>query len=50
MEALRKEKSIQLGFLEFYSGSALYFLRQRQLQDPKPVDMPAIPDQAELRS
>lgn len=47
VDALRNEKSIQLDFLEFYSGNALELLRQRQLQDPKSVDMPTIPDQAE---
>jgi D-lactate dehydrogenase (cytochrome) len=35
-----------LDFLEFYSGNALDLLRQRQKQDPKAVDMPAIPEQA----
>jgi D-lactate dehydrogenase (cytochrome) len=44
VEALRNEKRIRLDFLEFYSGSALDLLRQRQSQDPKSVDMPAIPD------
>jgi D-lactate dehydrogenase (cytochrome) len=46
VEALRNEKRVQLDFLEFYSGNALDLLRQRQLQDPKSVDMPTIPDQA----
>lgn len=44
--ALRNDKRIQLDFLEFYSGNALALLRQRQMQDPKSVDMPQIPDQA----
>jgi D-lactate dehydrogenase (cytochrome) len=44
--ALRKEKRIQLDLLEFYSGNALALLRQRQMQDPKSVDVPRIPDQA----
>jgi len=44
--ALRKEGNIRLDFLEFYSGSALALLRRRQQQDPKAVDMPAIPHQA----
>lgn len=46
VNALRNEKRIRLDFLEFYSGNALDLLRQRQLQDPKSVDMPTIPDQA----
>ena len=46
VDALRREKRIQLDFLEFYSGNALDLLRQRQKQDPKAVDMPAIPEQA----
>ncbi|UCE54168.1 MAG: FAD-binding oxidoreductase [Desulfobacterales bacterium] len=46
VNALRNEKRVQLDFLEFYSGNALDLLRQRQLQDPKSVDMPIIPDQA----
>jgi len=43
VEALRNEKTIQLDFLEFYSGNALDLLQKRQAQDPKSVDMPAIP-------
>jgi len=46
VDALRNEKRVQLDFLEFYSGNALKLLRQRQRQDPKAVDMPAIPEQA----
>jgi D-lactate dehydrogenase (cytochrome) len=46
VSALRNEKRIQLDFLEFYSGNALELLRQRQLQDPKAVDMPSIPEKA----
>ena len=46
VDALRNEKRVQLDFLEFYSGNALDLLRQRQLQDPKSVDMPSVPDQA----
>ena len=46
VDALRNEKRVQLDFLEFYSGNALDLLRQRQKQDPKAVDMPAIPEQA----
>ncbi|MGD8972053.1 MAG: FAD-binding oxidoreductase, partial [Desulfobacterales bacterium] len=46
VDALRNEKHLQLDFLEFYSGNALDLLRQRQKQDPKAVDMPAIPEQA----
>ncbi len=44
--ALRNEKRVQLDFLEFYSGNALALMRQRQMQDPKSVDMPQIPNQA----
>ena len=46
VDALRNEKNVQLDFLEFYSGNALNLLRQRQLQDPKSLDMPPIPEQA----
>ena len=44
VEALRNEKRVRLDFLEFYSGNALALLRQRQLQDPRSVDMPPIPE------
>jgi D-lactate dehydrogenase (cytochrome) len=44
--ALRKEAQVRLDFLEFYSGNALNLLRQRQVQDPRSMDMPAIPEQA----
>ena len=44
--ALRNEKRIQLNFLEFYSGKALTLMRQMQMQDPKAVDMPLIPELA----
>jgi D-lactate dehydrogenase (cytochrome) len=44
--ALRNENRIQLNFLEFYSGKALALMRQMQMQNPKAVDMPAIPAQA----
>jgi D-lactate dehydrogenase (cytochrome) len=44
--ALRNEKHIQLDFLEFYSGNALALMRQMQVQNPKAVDMPLIPDWA----
>ena len=44
--ALRKEKRIRLNFLEFYSGQALALMRRMQLQDPKAMDMPVIPERA----
>ena len=44
--ALRNEKRVRLDFLEFYSGNALALMRQMQLQNPKSVDMPLIPDWA----
>jgi D-lactate dehydrogenase (cytochrome) len=44
--ALRDEKRIHLNFLEFYSGNALALMRRMQLQDPKAVDMPVIPETA----
>ena len=46
VDILRNDERLQLDFLEFYSGNALALLRQRQLQDPKSVDMPAIPEHA----
>jgi D-lactate dehydrogenase (cytochrome) len=46
VETLRNNEDIQLDFLEFYSGNALDLLRQRQVQDPKSVDMPLIPEHA----
>lgn len=46
VNALRKEKSIRPEFIEFYSSHALNFLRKKQEQDPKVVDMPLIPDYA----
>jgi len=46
VDALRNDERIQLDFLEFYSGNALDLLQQRQIQDPKSVDMPPIPEYA----
>ncbi len=46
VDSLRNDERIQLDFLEFYSGSALDLLQQRQVQDPKSVDMPPIPEHA----
>jgi D-lactate dehydrogenase (cytochrome) len=46
VDTLRNDERIQLDFLEFYSGNALDLLRQRQVQDPKSVDMPPIPEHA----
>jgi D-lactate dehydrogenase (cytochrome) len=45
-EALRAEKSLQLDFLEFYSGNALNLLRDLQKFEPSTVGMPAIPENA----
>ncbi len=44
--ALRAEKSLQLDFLEFYSGSALALLRNLQKVEPSTVGMPSIPEEA----
>jgi len=44
VQALRNETHVRLDFLEFYSGNALNLLRQRQLQDPRSMDMPPIPE------
>ena len=44
--ALRAEERIHFNFLEFYSGEALALMRRMQLQDPKAVDMPIIPETA----
>ena len=46
VQALRRETNVRLDFLEFYSGEALILLRQRQLQDPRSMDTPPIPEQA----
>jgi D-lactate dehydrogenase (cytochrome) len=46
VDRLRNSEDIQLDFLEFYSGNALGLLQQRQIQDPRSVDMPPIPSQA----
>jgi D-lactate dehydrogenase (cytochrome) len=46
VDTLRNDERIQLDFLEFYSGNALDLLQQRQIQDPKSVDMPPIPEHA----
>ncbi len=46
VQALREETNIRLDFLEFYSGEALNLLRRRQLQDPRSMDTPPIPEQA----
>ncbi len=43
---LRKEKSVQPEFIEFYSSHALDLLREKQKEDPKVVGMPSIPDYA----
>jgi D-lactate dehydrogenase (cytochrome) len=47
VQLLRKEKGLHPEFIEFYSASALDFLRIRQQEDPRTVGMPAIPDYAE---
>ena len=44
--ALRDEKRVHLNFLEFYSGKALTLMRGMQLENPKAVDMPIIPQSA----
>jgi D-lactate dehydrogenase (cytochrome) len=44
--SLRKEKSIQPEFIEFYSSHALNLLRKKQKEDPRIVGMPPIPDYA----
>jgi D-lactate dehydrogenase (cytochrome) len=46
VQALRNETHVRLDFLEFYSGEALNLLRQRQLQDPRSMDTPPIPDRS----
>jgi D-lactate dehydrogenase (cytochrome) len=46
VDTLRNDERVQLDFLEFYSGNALDLLRQRQLQDPRSVDMPPVPEHA----
>jgi D-lactate dehydrogenase (cytochrome) len=45
-KALRSEISLQLDFLEFYSGNALNLLRDLQKSEPSTVGMPAIPESA----
>jgi len=46
VHALRDETRIRLNFLEFYSGQALALMRRMQLQNPKAVDMPIVPESA----
>jgi D-lactate dehydrogenase (cytochrome) len=46
VDTLRNDERVQLDFLEFYSGHALDLLRQRQIQDPKSIDLPPVPEQA----
>ncbi len=46
VDTLRNDERVELDFLEFYSGNALELLQQRQIKDPKSVDMPLIPEQA----
>jgi len=44
--SLREEKSIRPEFIEFYGSSALNLLRKKQMEDPRIVGMPPIPDYA----
>ena len=44
--SLRKERSLQPEFIEFYSSNALDLLRRKQTEDPKIIEMPPIPDYA----
>jgi len=44
--ALRQNANLSFDFLEFYSGSALNLLRERQTREPSAVGMPPIPDGA----
>ena len=46
VKAFRSDARIELDFLEFYSATALELLRERQEQDPKSLDLPAIPKAA----
>jgi D-lactate dehydrogenase (cytochrome) len=46
VQLLRSEKGLHPEFIEFYSSSALTFLRVRQKEDPRTVGMPPIPDYA----
>jgi D-lactate dehydrogenase (cytochrome) len=44
--ALREERVIRPEFLEFYDGNALTLLRNKQIENPKFIDMPTIPESA----
>jgi len=44
--ALREEQNIQPEFLEFYDSNSLRLLREKQMQNPKTIDLPPIPDEA----
>lgn len=46
VQLLRKERGIHPEFIEFYSSSALDFIRIKQKDDPRTVGMPTIPDEA----
>jgi len=46
VQLLRSEKGLHPEFIEFYSASALDFLRSKQNEDPGIVGMPMIPDYA----
>ena len=46
VQALRAESRIRLDLLEFYSGSALDLLRERQRRDARSVGTPPIPETA----
>jgi len=46
VQLLRREKCLHPEFIEFYSSSALAFLRIKQKEDPKAAGMPAIPEYA----
>lgn len=44
--ALREEAAIGPEFIEFYDGNALKLLRAKQIENPKFIDMPPIPEDA----
>jgi D-lactate dehydrogenase (cytochrome) len=46
VQLLRREKRLHPEFIEFYSSSALAFLRMKQKEDPRAVGMPTIPGYA----
>ncbi|MCG8510773.1 MAG: FAD-binding oxidoreductase [Rhodospirillales bacterium] len=46
VKALREEAAVRPEFMEFYDANALALLRAKQIENPKFIDMPPIPEDA----